>query len=114
MQRNRKKEGFMYHVELHERAWGMDGYPGRPSLEDIMTAPVVAFWYNADPNRKRETRYFATVHQDISELNRYVSRMVLHSTVKIPDRRLTRLFVQRQEVIIRGVKLVLAKIESTE
>ncbi len=102
-------DSFMHYVELHERAWGMDKYPDRPSLQQLLTAPVVAFWYLHD---RRESRYVASLHQDLNELNAYVSSMVVHnSKVRVPERRLARLFVSRRPVVIKGVRLILAEVE---
>lgn len=106
------KDSFMQYIELHERAWGMDKYPDRPSLQQLLTAPVVAFWYLYD---KRESRYIATLHKDLAELNAYVSRIVVHnSKVRMPERRLTKLFVNRKPVIIRGVRLLVSETENKD
>lgn len=103
------RTSFMRYVELHERAWGMDRYTGRPSLQDLMNAPVVAFWYL---NNRRETRFVATLHQDVKELNAYASQLVVHSSkVRHPEKRLTKLFVQGREVLVKGVKFSLALAE---
>lgn len=104
------RKNFMRYVELHERAWGMDKYAGRPSLQEIMNAPVVAFWYL---NNRRETRFVATLHQDVKELNAYASQLVVHSSkIRHPEKRLTKLFVQGREVLVKGVKFSLTLAEN--
>lgn len=100
------KESFMHYVELHERTWGMDRYPDRPALKELLAAPVVAFWYLYD---RRESRYVATLHTDLSQLNTYVSSMVVHNNkIRVPERRLAKLFVHQKPVLIKGVRLLLA------
>lgn len=102
---SKKRDSFMGYVELHERAWGMDTYAGRPKLEDILNAPVVTFWY---PNKGRDSRHMIVIFQTTQEFGDYVSQLVLDSKAKQPDRRLSRVFVKRKPVVIKGIKLLLA------
>jgi hypothetical protein len=98
------KETFLSYVELHERAWGMDTYPNRPSLDSILKARVVAFWH---PLNRKDAGYRITVHNNLMELNQFATDLLLHSRTRPPDKRLARLFVDQQKVKIRGVKLLL-------
>lgn len=95
----------MYYVELHERAWGIEMYPKRPSLEQIMTSAIVAFWYPTKP--QKDERYTVTLHDDLADIHRYVSRLLLRSRIKQPDSRLARLFIKKQQVKIKGIRLLL-------
>lgn len=94
----------MTYVQMHERAWGDEMYLNRPGLEEILTSNVVAFWYPAKP---KDERYTVSLHENLADIHQYISRMVLRSRIQMPDKRLARLFIHRQQVIIRGVKLVI-------
>lgn len=107
----RKHDSFVGHVELHERAWGMDTYSGRPKLEDILSAPIVTFWY---PAKGRESRQTVMLFATMKELNEYISSLVLESKVRQPDKRLARLFVKQKRVQIKGVQLIAAYVEDEE
>lgn len=100
-------ETFMAYVQNHERAWGMDTYPGRPRLDEILNAWIVAFWY---PTRRREPGFRITLHRDIDEIQQHVTELVLHSNTRPPERRLARLFVNKKQVKVKGVRLVFEQV----
>lgn len=97
-------ETFMGWIQLHERAWGAENYKDRPELKDMIAAPVLAFWY---PARSSDTRFTATIHRDMGELNAYASNLLIHSRARQPIRRLARLFVDRRRVRVRGVRVLI-------
>ncbi len=101
----RNQQNFMYYVQQHERIWGRLHYNGRPSLSDLLRAPVVVFWMPADA--LSETHFTATTHADLRELRKYVARLVVHSAVQMPTQRVVSIFVQRRFVRIAGVRLML-------
>lgn len=94
----------MKYVEQHERAWGMDFYPGRPKLEDIMKAAVVALWY---PPHRKEPGYRISVHPNMKEVNQHLAYLVIHAKTRQPEKRLFRLFVHRQLFKVKSIKVVL-------
>lgn len=94
-------------VQLHERAWGDDTYYKRPTLEAIMESPVVVFWSPAPGKMKKDERYTVTLHPNLAEVHKHVSRLVLRSAVHIPDKRIAYLFVEKKRVVIKGIKLLL-------
>lgn len=102
-------ETFTGWIQLHERAWGTDQYEGRPSLQQMMSAPVLAFWY---PQRSTERRFTASVFASMLEVNRYATTMLLECKFKPPSKRLARLFVNGKRVRIRGVRVVIEEIGS--
>lgn len=97
-------ETFVGFVELNERAWGTNSYPGRPTLHEILTSKIVAFWRT---DQKRDHAYRVTLHTTLRDINNYASAIVLHSNTRTPERRLMRLYVDQRRVVIRGVKLIL-------
>lgn len=103
------REDFMALLRLHEQCWGRVQYEDRPSLADLLRAPVVVFWLPADD--PYSLRYTATTHLDLLELRKYVSRLVLHSLIELPRRRIAHIFVRRQPVRITGVRLMLEGLE---
>src|SRR5260221_4560132 len=60
---------FIELVELHERKWGTQAYPGRPSLQALMTAPIVALW-------TFKKRFIFSVHAKAQDLNDIVDNLV--------------------------------------
>jgi hypothetical protein len=82
-----REQNFTGYVELHERAWGMDTYPGRPKLEAILAARVVALWHSSG---RKEPGFRITVHNGIEEINQHIMDLVLHSKSALPQRRLLR------------------------
>jgi len=91
-------------VQLHERSWGQDRYKQRPSLEDMLNAPVLAFWY---PSKRGETRFTASIHATMRDLNAYATHLLVYSKVEQPQQRLARLFVDGRRVRIRGVRILI-------
>lgn len=87
-------------IELHERKWGTTEYPGRPSLDQLLSAYIVVMW-------KTGKRFFLTIHQDAQEVND-LALAVLTGQVADPwDRRLARIFVSGQPIDFR-VRIVTA------
>lgn len=102
---------FMGLVELHERNWGTDTYPERPRLSDILDAPVVVFWNSADKN---ESRHLITLHDDLRQLNAFVEDMFLNQNTRRIDRRFSRIYHNRQEIKITGLRLVFDRPDTNE
>ena len=98
---------YMQLVESHERTWGTEPYPGRPSLSDLLHRPVVAFWSGDDKSSK--ARLTASVHDQIEELNDILLGLVVAGKIApSSNRRLSRLFVQQKPVKIHGIRLVVS------
>jgi hypothetical protein len=113
-------DNFIDLVQAHERQWGTELYPDRPSLADLLAAPIVAWWMPVRgsttrldlPTRRRDAappeeppRLMASVHHDIAELDKYAARLLLHSRAELPDRRLTMVYINQKKALIRGVRL---------
>jgi DNA-directed RNA polymerase subunit RPC12/RpoP len=87
-----KPPTFLELVELHERKWGTAQYPGRPTLTDLMTSPIVAVW-------TVDKRFIFSAHAYQGELDDLV-RDVL--TGKIDDgRKLAQIFIGQQPARFR-------------
>jgi DNA-directed RNA polymerase subunit RPC12/RpoP len=83
-----KPSTFLELVELHERKWGTLQYPGRPTLTDLMTSPIVAVWAIDDK------RFIFSAHAYQGELDDLVSNVLIG---KIDDgRKLAQIFVGQQ------------------
>lgn len=96
-----KENNFMYFVQLHERAWGMDSYPKRPQLEAILNAEVVVFWQVEG----QEDRYMVSLHESMNRVESYFARLLFRGQVANPRKRVVRIFCQQKRLIIKGVKL---------
>ena len=98
---------FMELIQIHERTWGMDTYPGRPSLSDLLSRPLVVFWAGDEKGGTR--RSIATVHDTIDELNDALLSMILASKVTAhPAHRLQRIFINQKPAEVVGLKLILS------
>ncbi len=98
---------FMELIQAHERSWGMEQYPGRPSLADMLSRPVVALWSGDDKSGKG--RYTVTVHDQLDELNDLCLNMIVAGKVTASsNRRLGRVFVSQKAVKVTGLRLVFA------
>lgn len=92
-------------IQAHERCWGTETYKNRPSLQDILNAKIVAIWY---PTRKFSRKCFTiSIHTEISEVEAYMSKIVIAYGKQSPDKRLRSLFVDQKQVKIMGVSLIL-------
>lgn len=96
------RERFLAYVAQHEREWGTDTYLGRPTLKQIMDAKVVAFWYPTGD----ELPFTATIHKNLNDVEAYVKALVWHTTERLPQLRLARVFVEKKEIKIKDVKVV--------
>jgi hypothetical protein len=106
---------FMELVQLHERMWGMEQYPGRPSLADLLSRPIVVMWSGDDkPVTKTipvdsPRRFTFSVHDDVDDLNEILLGMIIAGKVTpTPYRRLSKLYVKQKPVDIKGVRLLVA------
>lgn len=117
-------KGFMELVQLHEREWGTEIYPNRPSLADLLSAPIVAMWMGDAPRPTPlsgrggigrlavETtlprRFLLSVHQRLEELDPLLLSMVVAGKPSpVANRKLLRLFVGQKPIKILGVRLLL-------
>jgi hypothetical protein len=99
-------DNFIELVQEHERSWGKDSYPGRPTLAELLNTPVVAWWMPVSgKGGKGEDRRTASVYQDLDELNKYAARLLLHSRNDPPDRRLVAVYINQKKAVIRGVNI---------
>lgn len=98
----RQEQSFIDLVQQHERAWGNDGYPQRPSLADLLNAPVVVWWHKTSGD---DDRLMASIHDDLEMVNKYAMRMLLHSRVAVPEMRLAMIYVNQRKAEIRSVTI---------
>jgi hypothetical protein len=96
---------FMDIVQEHERAWGTQSYSNRPTLAQLLSAPVVIIWQSAD---QKELHQMMTVHQNLDDLHKYATRLLIHSKQELPKRRMVAVYVNQKKVSIQGVKVLLS------
>lgn len=93
-------------VQHHERGWGLEQYPERPTLIDLLNQPVVVFWSGMD--KSPQQRLTASIHSSVDELNHVLLKLILASkTTPTSAQRLFRLFVNKQIVEVKGISLIL-------
>ncbi len=102
----RRRQGnpnkFMDQVQSHERTWGTDSYVGRPALGEIISASVVVFW----KLEGKGERLVVSLHDDLSQLEAYFSKLLLRSQVTEARRVPVYIFQHQKRVVIRAVKVV--------
>jgi hypothetical protein len=98
---------FLDYVQEHERTWGNEIYPGKPTLQDFLKADVVVFWQvvGADKNIKSAPRYTATIHKALNELEAYFAKLLFRAQVEPPKNRVVQIFANGKPVRIKGVKV---------
>jgi len=116
-------KGFMELVQLHEREWGTELYPNRPSLAELLSAPIVAMWTSDaaryttlsgrgvpryTPEVNPSSRFMLSVHQRLEELDPLLLAMVVAGKAgPTANRKLVRLFIGQKPIKILGVRLLL-------
>lgn len=95
---------FLKEVERHQQKWGAESYTGKPTLEQILKAKVVAFWYPSGTDADMHTTI--TLHNDLKDINEYVRAIVLHTKTRMPVVRLARVFVNKRERHIKEIKII--------
>jgi hypothetical protein len=114
------ESAFMEIVQLHERTWGLEQYPGRPTLTQLLNSPVIVMWSHelraaadaARPAAGTPSKFLLTAHKNVEELNDLVLGMILSSRVVADTkRRIFQLYVHQKPVEIRGVQLIVAEKE---
>lgn len=92
------------YVQDHERIWGTDSYPGRPTLSEILAAPVVVFW-KPNNSTEKQIRSKITLHENLDSVEKHFVKLLFRVNVAAPDMRLERIFKNGKPVIIRGVRI---------
>ena len=101
---------FLVWVQEHERAWSNLVYSGRPSLEEILNAPVVVFWQRAGV--EKPDRYFViTLHPDLTQLEKHFARMLLFSFNEPPRSQVAAIFQERRQMRIAEVRIRFEPVE---
>lgn len=95
-------------VQLHERAWGAENYPGRPSLQQILEAPCVTFWRSLQTTNKN-ARYTVKLYTRQSEIEHDLLRILMRFHIDAPREKISPIFIQREPYRIRAVRISLEK-----
>jgi hypothetical protein len=105
---------FMELIQAHERSWGMEQYPGRPTLAELLHRPVVVFWVDLDKTKTSKGRYIVTVHNTVDELNPILLDMILAGKVTPSAmRRLSRIYIKQKAVKITQLQLILSEADKS-
>lgn len=88
------------YVQEHERSWGTESYLKRPSLQEILEAPVVAFW-----NVPKHGRLIVTLHDDVHEIENYLTKQLFRSEAPESKQRLSRIFRGGKRIRIKNVRI---------
>lgn len=102
MKTEKPRDEFMERVQTHERDWGNELYPDRPSLVDILSASVVTFWQPTDPKVKNP---YIVLYNDLREVEKWFIQTLMRVHVSSPDRRLIAIYENRRKVRIKSVRV---------
>lgn len=97
-------KNFMAAVEEHERSWGNESYPKRPSLFDILNAPVVVFWEEGE----EESRYTISLHKTLEEIEKFFIRLLIAKN-KEPRKYVVQVYENQERMILQGVRIIFGK-----
>jgi hypothetical protein len=97
------KKQFLELVEFHQKAWGTDTYKGQPTLNQLMDARVVAFWY---PGSNDDLHVTTTIHKNMNEIDEYVLALIHHTKVRQPVLRLAKVFENQIPRKVKEIKIV--------
>lgn len=93
---------FIDYVQQHEREWGNETYSGRPSLDEILRAPVVIFWQPVD-SKSTNGRRVVTLHNDLKEVQEHLEKLLIRSQLEFPRQRIYRMFAKGKQIRIKAV-----------
>lgn len=111
LSKSRKANTFLDMVQTHERSWGEQSYLKRPSLDEILKATVVVFWYPTSPDVK-SIRYTITLHRGLPDIEQSMLQFLYRSMIQAPERRIAKIFVEQKEVRIKRISLMFEPVES--
>lgn len=94
---------FLDFVQAHERDWGKDSYPGKPSLAQMLESPVVVFW--KPTGNKDSGRMTATLYADLKGIEDHFVKLVTRSQIEPPKQRISHVFMNQKSKRIRGVRI---------
>ena len=108
---------FLELVQLHERTWGTETYPGRPSLADLMSASIVVMWVTATPlpspasvKQLRQTQpanFMLECYEDSDALNTSLLNLLMAGRPTThTGHRISKVYVNGEELEITGLKLL--------
>ncbi len=91
-------------IQIHERAWGQEQYPGRPSLATLLNSPIVVMWYKSEFTDKKQPlkdRFMLTVHPTWEDLDTLVTNaLVLGHPSHAANWKLSKVFFNQKPVRI--------------
>jgi len=104
------RSDFLAQVQQHERAWGNETYAGRPTLETILDAAVVAFW-QVEGSGKHASHPQITLHKELREIEDFYVKLIFRAALPMQQRRLVKLFVNGQQMRVASVKFTFAPVK---
>lgn len=107
---------FLELVQLHERIWGTEAYPGRPTLAQVLDAPIVVLWVDTPSKQDRTTsrdKYFKFgIYQDSKQLSEALMGVLVAGKVtNTPCRKISKVYYQQKPIAITGIRLLTDKKE---
>lgn len=98
-------ENFIEYVQHHERVWGVEHYPQRPSLADMLGADIVVFWQLLGPENIQNQRFRVTLHDTLNEIENYYTKIVFRSQIDPPKERIHRIWRNQKRIRVTDVQV---------
>jgi hypothetical protein len=96
---------FMDYVQHHERVWGVEHYSQRPTLAQILEAPVVVFWQRIGPENIQNRRFTIRLHNSLEEIEAHYTSMIFSKTVQAPTEQIHRIFQKGKRLKIQSAEV---------
>jgi hypothetical protein len=108
---------YMELVQLHERMWGTEQYPNRPTLAQLLSAAITVMWIDLRtisaarpkplPSEEAKRGYFKLeIYNTIEELNEVLKSVLLADKVTEHQmRKLSKIYARGKQIEITGVRL---------
>lgn len=107
---------FMELVQLHERMWGTEAYPNRPTLAALLKGPIVVMWVDTHPVvRPRseggvERSFTFAVYADAKALSVALMDVIMLDRRTVQGSpKIARIFLNQKPVEIKGIRLLTSK-----
>ena len=96
---------FMDYVQHHERVWGIEQYPNRPTLSQILEAPVVVFWQKIGPENLQNRRFTVRLHDNLDAIEAHYTSIIFAKTVLAPTEQIHRIFQKGKRLKIMSAQV---------
>lgn len=74
-----------------------------------MASPVVTFWQSAKDSKNPP--YTVKLYDDLKDVEKYLTRLLLRSSIEAPKERLARIYAHQKRMTIRAVRVLFQEVD---